>query len=83
MKDKYGESWNAEVHTVNYWNDMSERVRHILAERPNVAAYANDELFSQWVRNLTPGPGTKFKDLPDDWVCPSCGSEKWRFSPED
>jgi rubredoxin len=29
------------------------------------------------------GPGTKFKDLPDDWVCPSCGAEKWRFSPED
>jgi rubredoxin len=29
------------------------------------------------------GPGTKFKDLPDDWVCPSCGSEKWRFAPED
>ena len=27
--------------------------------------------------------GTKFRDLPDDWVCPSCGAEKWRFSPED
>jgi rubredoxin len=27
--------------------------------------------------------GTKFKDLPDDWVCPSFGAEKWRFSPED
>ena len=39
---------------MNYWNDMSERVRNILAERPNVAAYANDELFSQWARNLTP-----------------------------
>jgi len=29
------------------------------------------------------GPGTKFMDLSDDWVCPSCGAEKWRFSPED
>lgn len=28
-------------------------------------------------------PGTKFKDLPDDWVCPSCGVEKWRFALED
>lgn len=39
---------------MNYWNDISEKVRNILAERPNVAAYANGELFSQWVRNLTP-----------------------------
>jgi hypothetical protein len=54
MKDEHGENWNAEVHTMNYWNDMSERVRNILADRPNVASYANDELFSQWVRNLTP-----------------------------
>jgi rubredoxin len=27
-------------------------------------------------------PGTPFKDLPDDWVCPVCGAEKYRFSPE-
>ncbi len=24
-------------------------------------------------------PGTDFKDLPDDWVCPDCGSEKSDF----
>jgi rubredoxin len=29
------------------------------------------------------GPRTKLRDLPDDWVCPSYGAEKWRFSPED
>ena len=23
--------------------------------------------------------GTKFKDLPDDWVCPKCGAEKEFF----
>jgi hypothetical protein len=39
---------------MNYWNDMSEQVRNILAERFNAAAYANYELCSQWVRNLTP-----------------------------
>lgn len=39
---------------MNYWSDMSEQVRNILAERPNVAAYANQELFSRWVGNLTP-----------------------------
>jgi hypothetical protein len=54
MKDEHGEIWNAEVHTMNYWNDMSERVRNILAERPNVDSYANDELFSSWVRNVSP-----------------------------
>jgi rubredoxin len=24
-------------------------------------------------------PGTAFGDLPDDWVCPLCGSEKEYF----
>jgi len=24
-------------------------------------------------------PGTKFQDLPDDWVCPVCGAEKDQF----
>jgi rubredoxin len=28
-------------------------------------------------------PRTRFGDLPDEWVCPSCGVEKWRFSPQD
>jgi rubredoxin len=28
-------------------------------------------------------PGTKFEDLPDDWVCPMCGAPKEDFSPEE
>lgn len=24
-------------------------------------------------------PGTPFEDLPDDWVCPVCGSSKDKF----
>ena len=28
-------------------------------------------------------PGTKFEDLPDDWVCPKCGAEKEYFYPVD
>jgi rubredoxin-NAD+ reductase len=24
-------------------------------------------------------PGTKFEDLPDDWVCPMCGASKSDF----
>lgn len=27
-------------------------------------------------------PGTKFEDLPKDWVCPVCGADKTNFSPE-
>ena len=27
-------------------------------------------------------PGTKFEDLPDDWVCPICGATKDQFEKE-
>ena len=26
-------------------------------------------------------PGTAFEDIPDNWVCPVCGSRKSDFSP--
>ena len=26
-------------------------------------------------------PGTKFEDLPEDWVCPLCGASKDEFQP--
>ena len=25
-------------------------------------------------------PGTRFADLPDDWICPACGSPKAEFA---
>jgi len=28
-------------------------------------------------------PGTRFDDLPDDWVCPACGAFKDGFEPTD
>jgi rubredoxin len=28
-------------------------------------------------------PGTKFADLPDDWVCPVCGAGKEDFEKEE
>ncbi len=28
-------------------------------------------------------PGTRFEDLPDDFVCPECGVGKDEFSPVD
>ncbi len=27
-------------------------------------------------------PGTKFEDLPEDWVCPVCGADKSSFAAE-
>jgi rubredoxin len=26
-------------------------------------------------------PGTRFEDLPDDWICPACGTPKADFTP--
>lgn len=26
-------------------------------------------------------PGTSFEDIPDDWVCPTCGVTKDQFEP--
>lgn len=28
-------------------------------------------------------PGTRFEDLPEDWVCPDCGATKSDFEPMD
>ncbi len=28
-------------------------------------------------------PGTRFEDLPDDWICPECGAFKFDFKPLD
>jgi len=28
-------------------------------------------------------PGTRFEDLPQDWICPICGADKSEFAPLD
>lgn len=28
-------------------------------------------------------PGTRWEDIPDDWYCPQCGTEKADFTLED
>lgn len=28
-------------------------------------------------------PRTAFEDLPDEWICPTCGESTWAFEPTD
>ncbi len=42
-----------------------------------VCAYEYDENLGDPTQNIP--PGTKFEDLPDDWVCPLCGVSKAEF----
>jgi len=41
------------------------------------AKYIYDPEVGDWERNIP--PGTPFEDLPDDWCCPECGSDKEFF----
>jgi rubredoxin len=43
----------------------------------SVCGYAYDEAKGIPEAGIT--PGTKWEDLPDDWVCPLCGAEKSEF----
>ena len=43
-----------------------------------VLIYAVVSVFLAW-RSSGIKPGTKFEDLPDDWICPECGVPKTMF----
>ena len=45
-----------------------------------VCGYVYDEAAGDPEHNIV--PGTKFEDLPEDWVCPICGVGKDQFSEE-
>lgn len=45
-----------------------------------VCGYVYDEAAGDPEHNIA--PGTKFEDLPEDWVCPICGVGKDQFSEE-
>jgi len=45
----------------------------------DVCGYIYDEENGDPDNNIA--PGTKFADLPEDWVCPVCGVGKDQFSP--
>jgi rubredoxin len=44
-----------------------------------MCGYVYDPNFGDPDNGIT--PGTLFKDLPDDWVCPECSAELEQFKP--
>lgn len=42
-----------------------------------VCGYIYDPAVGDSTQNIK--PGTKFEDLPEDWVCPECGVTKDNF----
>jgi rubredoxin len=45
----------------------------------SICGYVNDEATGIPEKGIA--PGTKWEDLPEDWVCPLCGAPKSVFSP--
>lgn len=45
-----------------------------------VCGYVYDEVAGDPDNNIP--AGTKWEDLPEDWVCPLCGVEKDQFTKE-
>ena len=46
----------------------------------NLCGYVYDEELGTPDEGIA--PGTKWEDVPADWVCPLCGAGKDEFSPE-
>lgn len=46
----------------------------------NLCGYVYDEELGAPDEGIA--PGTKWEDVPADWVCPLCGAGKDEFSPE-
>lgn len=45
-----------------------------------VCGYVYDEAEGDLVNDIV--PGTKWDELPEDWVCPECGASKDEFEME-
>lgn len=46
----------------------------------NICGYVYDEAAGDPDSGIA--PGTKWEDIPEDWVCPLCGVSKENFSEE-
>lgn len=44
----------------------------------NICGYVYEEAAGDPDGGLA--PGTRFEDIPDDWVCPECGAAKKEFT---
>lgn len=42
-----------------------------------LCSYVYDESQGDPISGIA--PGTKWEDLPEDWVCPDCGAPKYEF----
>jgi rubredoxin len=40
------------------------------------------EIYDEALGNAIDGiaPGTRFEDIPNDWICPNCGAEKSSYA---
>jgi rubredoxin len=64
-----------------YWSarDMNVRGNEMQKYVCDVCGYIYDPATGDPDNGVA--PGTEFKDLPSDWVCPVCGAGKSDFSP--
>ena len=46
----------------------------------SICGYVYDEAVGDLNNGIA--PGTKWEDVPDDWVCPECGAGNDQFSME-
>lgn len=60
--------------------EIKRAEKHVNQYRCSVCGYIYDPAVGDPEHGID--PGTPFEDLPDDWVCPVCGSSKDQFKPE-
>ncbi len=59
--------------------EIKKGVKNIMKYKCKICGYIYDPAAGDPENGVE--PGTTFKDLPDDWVCPECGAAKDQFEP--
>lgn len=62
------------LHALRVPNIQCNRRNHVRKWKCNYCSHIYDEALGD-PENGVP-PGTRFEDLPEDWVCPDCGAEQ-------
>jgi flavin reductase (DIM6/NTAB) family NADH-FMN oxidoreductase RutF/rubredoxin len=60
-------------------SEVKKGMRNIMKYKCLICGYIYDPVVGDPENGVE--PGTSFKDLPDDWVCPECGADKYQFEP--